>query len=94
MARQPQWRTLEYPAPAAVELASVTRRHLVGVILGAGVDLSAGQAELVADVILADEQHRPDPADYPTLADGHRADCHWRTGRILAGLHDPGPAVA
>jgi len=93
MTRQPQWRSLDYPAAPAVELvaaAAAARHHLVGVILGAGVDLSAGQAEWVADVILADEHHRPDPADYLTAPDAHYADSIWRAEQILAGHHDPG----
>ena len=93
MTSQPRWRSLDYPAAPAVELvaaAAAARHHLVGVILGAGVDLTPGQAEWVADVILADEHHRPDPADYLTAPDAHYADSIWRAEQILAGHHDPG----
>ena len=65
MTRQTKWR-IDYPRPVILEVPFAARRHLTGLILSAGVHLDLEQAERVADIILADEQHRPDPADYLT----------------------------
>ena len=89
MTRQTKWR-IDYPRPVILEVPFAARRHLTGLILSAGVHLDLEQAERVADIILADEQHRPDPADYLTAPDAHYADSLWRAEQILAGHHDPG----
>jgi len=91
MTRQPQ---CAYPTPVILEVAFAARRHFTGLILGARVHLDLEQAERVADIILADEHHRPDRADYLTASDARFADSMWRAEQILGGHLDPGACRA